>query len=142
MRKLPRQGDTSKGERLADFKLRAVADDFGLVGRTQRPFRLSGDRKDVAGYHEELGYRLDHMEQSSDLTARLLTGLAKSGLPCSPKTVSFDLSWHHIDVAMAQGGAAITSFRAIRGGNKPISPHSFAALRTLRAGPFVWLSHW
>lgn len=68
------------GSRVAyDFKLSGVKDDFGRSGRTTRPFRLTAEIEDVVGYHEELGYRLDHMELSSDLTARLLTGLAKSG---------------------------------------------------------------
>ena len=68
------------GSRVAyDFKLRGVADEFGRVGRTQRPFRLTASIEDLAAYHEKLGYRLDYMEKSSNLTARLLTGLAKSG---------------------------------------------------------------
>jgi len=67
------------GSRVAyDYKLRGVADDFGLVGRTQRPFRLTAIIEEVVGYHKELGYRLDYMERSSDLSARLLTGLVKS----------------------------------------------------------------
>jgi methyltransferase (TIGR00027 family) len=75
-RKLP------AGSRVAyDFKLRGVADDFGRVGRTQRPFRLTGAIEEVVSYHEGLGYRLRYMERSSDLSARLLTGLAKSGAP-------------------------------------------------------------
>ena len=70
------------GSRVAyDFKIRGVKDDFGLVGRTQRPFRLTAITEEVIGYHEELGYRLDHMEQSSDLSVRILPGLAKSGSP-------------------------------------------------------------
>ncbi len=73
-RKLP------TGSRVAyDFKLSGVADDFGLVGRTQRPFRLTEKIEDIVAYHEELGYRIDHIEQSSDLSARFLTSLAKSG---------------------------------------------------------------
>src|SRR5262249_37013678 len=49
------------GSRVAyDFKLRGVADDFGRVGRTQRPFRLTGAIEQVVAYHEELGYRLSH----------------------------------------------------------------------------------
>jgi len=69
-RKLP------AGSRVAyDFKLSGVADDFGRVGRTQRPFRLTAKIEDAVAYHEELGYRLNHIELSSDLSARL----AKSG---------------------------------------------------------------
>jgi methyltransferase (TIGR00027 family) len=64
------------GSRVAyDFKLSGVKDDFGRVGRTQRPFRLTAETEEVATYHEKLGYRLNHMELSSDLTGRL----AKSG---------------------------------------------------------------
>jgi methyltransferase (TIGR00027 family) len=72
-RKLP------AGSRVAyDFKLRGVRDDFGRVGRTQRPFRLA--LEEVGAYHKELGFRLGHMESSSHLSARLLTGV-KSGVP-------------------------------------------------------------
>jgi O-methyltransferase involved in polyketide biosynthesis len=75
-RKLP------AGSRVAyDFKLAGVADDFGRVGRTQRPFRLMAAIEDVVSYHEELGYRLCHVEKSSDLSARLLNGLVKTGVP-------------------------------------------------------------
>ena len=70
------------GSRVAyDFKLVGVKDDFGLVGRTQRPFRLTSIREEVISYHRELGYRLDHIERSSELSMRLLTGLGKSGAP-------------------------------------------------------------
>lgn len=70
------------GSRVAyDFKLRGVADDFGLGGRTQRPFRLSTTMEEVSSYHEKLGYRVDHIERSAELSMRLLTGLAKSGAP-------------------------------------------------------------
>lgn len=70
------------GSRVAyDFKLPGIKDEFGLIDRTQKPFRLSGDRKDVADYHEEIGYRLDYMEQGAELTTRLLTSLAKSRAP-------------------------------------------------------------
>lgn len=62
-----------------DFKLRGVSDNFGRVGRTHRPFRLTAATEQVVAYHEELGYRLNYMEQSSELSARILTGLAKSG---------------------------------------------------------------
>ena len=58
-----------------DFKLSGVKDDFGRVGRTQRPFRLTAETEEVAAYHEKLGYRLNFMELSSDLAGRL----AKSG---------------------------------------------------------------
>lgn len=67
------------GSRVAfDFKLRGVDDGFGRVGRTQIPFRLSAAREEVAAFHENLGYRLEHMELSSELSERLLPGLTKS----------------------------------------------------------------
>jgi O-methyltransferase involved in polyketide biosynthesis len=64
-----------------DFKFGGVADSFGLVGRTQRPFRLPTVREELVSYHEKLGYRVISTERSSDLSARLLGGLAKSGVP-------------------------------------------------------------
>lgn len=64
-----------------DFKLRGVADEFGRGGRTQRPFRLPAIVGEIAAYHEALGYRLDRMEQSSDLSARLLTRKAGAAIP-------------------------------------------------------------
>lgn len=68
------------GSRVAyDFKLSGVNDDFGRIGQTQRPFRLPAARKEVADYHKKLGYRLEHMELSSELSIRLLTGLKQMG---------------------------------------------------------------
>jgi methyltransferase (TIGR00027 family) len=65
--KLPR------GSRVAyDFKLRGVADDFGRVGPGQELFRLPGIIKDVVAYHEALGFRLEHLEESYQLQKRLL----------------------------------------------------------------------
>lgn len=68
------------GSRVAyDFKLRGVADDFGRVGRTQNPFRLTEVKEQIIAYHEELGYRLNYMELSSELSVRILPSLAQSG---------------------------------------------------------------
>ncbi len=61
-----------------DFKLRGVADNFGRVGRTESPFRLSHSREDVAAYHKERGFQLTHMELSWELEERLLQDLADS----------------------------------------------------------------
>jgi len=61
-----------------DFKLSGVADDFGRVGRTQRPFRLTGVTEQVVAYHQDLGYRLNYMEHSSELSTRILRSLAES----------------------------------------------------------------
>jgi methyltransferase (TIGR00027 family) len=70
------------GSRVAyDFKLSGVNDDFGRIGQTQRPFRLPAVRKEVADYHKKLGYRLQHMELSSELSIRLLPGQGQSGAP-------------------------------------------------------------
>ena len=56
------------GSRIAyDYKIRGVDDDFGSDGRTRRPFRLPATKKDIIAYHEALGYRLEHMELSSEL---------------------------------------------------------------------------
>ena len=70
------------GSRVAyDFKLGGVADSLGLGGRTQRPFRLPTVTKEVVSYHEKFSYRVKHLEESAELTARLLPGLGKSGGP-------------------------------------------------------------
>ena len=70
------------GSRVAyDFKLRGFADEFGRVGRTQKPFRLGGGRAEITAFHEQLGFRLEHFERSSDLTVRLLANLEKPRHP-------------------------------------------------------------
>lgn len=38
-------------------------------------------KMEVVRYHEKLGYRVNRMEQSSELSTRLLPGLAESGIP-------------------------------------------------------------
>jgi methyltransferase (TIGR00027 family) len=58
-----------------DYKIRGVKDDFGRTGRTEKPFRLSASRGEVAAFHEALGLRLEHMELSSELGRRLLPDL-------------------------------------------------------------------
>ena len=61
------------GSRIAyDFKVRGVADGFGQGGRTSDPFRLALKKEEISRYHETLGYRLMHMEGSSDLVRRML----------------------------------------------------------------------
>jgi O-methyltransferase involved in polyketide biosynthesis len=70
----------SRGSRVAyDFKLRGFADEFERAGQTQRLFRLGGGREELVLFHKKLGYQLDHMEASADLTTRLLAGLNVSG---------------------------------------------------------------
>ena len=75
-------GNLLRGSRVAyDFKLRGVADEFGRVGRTQKPFRLGGGRAEITAFHEPLGFRLEHFERSADLTVRLLANLEKPRPP-------------------------------------------------------------
>jgi methyltransferase (TIGR00027 family) len=70
------------GSRVAyDFKLRGIADEFGRVGRTQRPFRLEGGRAEITAFHEQLGFRLEHFERSADLTVRVLADLEQPRYP-------------------------------------------------------------
>ena len=71
----------SPGSQLAyDFKICGIHDDFGRVGRIQKPFRLSGASDEVAAFHEPRGLRLEHMELSSELCARLLPDLVESAV--------------------------------------------------------------
>jgi methyltransferase (TIGR00027 family) len=58
-----------------DFKIRGVKDNFGRDGRTQRPFRLSTAKDEVAAFHQALGFWVGHMEVSSELVSRLLPDL-------------------------------------------------------------------
>jgi methyltransferase (TIGR00027 family) len=69
----------ARGSRVAyDFKLRGFADEPGLAGQDQRLFRLPGGSKELFVLHEEMGYQLDHIEGSADLTTRLLPSLKVS----------------------------------------------------------------
>jgi methyltransferase (TIGR00027 family) len=61
-----------------DFKIRGWQDDFGRGGRTQNPFRLSQDADEVHMFHKSHGLRMERLELSSQLCARLLPGLTKS----------------------------------------------------------------
>jgi methyltransferase (TIGR00027 family) len=64
-----------------DYKIRGAHDDLGFSGRTEKPFRLSQVREEVAIYHQSLGLRLETMELSSELCRRLLPDLASSAFP-------------------------------------------------------------
>ena len=64
-----------------DFKIRGIKDDFGRGGRTERPFRLPDTRSEVATFHRTIGFHLEHMELSSELSARLVPDSEKSGVP-------------------------------------------------------------
>lgn len=59
-----------------DYKIRGVKDDFGRVGRTEKPFRLSTVRDEVAAFHAGVGLQLEQMELSSALVRRLLPDLS------------------------------------------------------------------
>ena len=68
----------SRESRIAyDFKLRGF-DESWRDGRTPRLFRLGGEREELNVFHKEMGYQLDHLEGSADLTTRLLPGLNMS----------------------------------------------------------------
>jgi methyltransferase (TIGR00027 family) len=64
-----------------DFKIAGVDDDFGRSQDAQPLFRLAADRGKVAAFHEALGYRLDHIEQSFELSQRLLPALVSAAQP-------------------------------------------------------------
>jgi methyltransferase (TIGR00027 family) len=64
-----------------DYKLRGVSDNLGRVGRTEDPFRLPPSREGVVAYHRERGFRVTHLELSSELEARLLPDVAEWGTP-------------------------------------------------------------
>lgn len=55
-----------------DFKLIGAAEGFGRSARAQRPFRLPAERSEVAAYHRTMGFHLQHMELSAELSKRLL----------------------------------------------------------------------
>jgi len=75
-RKLP------SGSRLAyDYKLQGMDDGFGRVGKTLTPFRLPAAVEEVSAFHEELGYRLSHMDLSAELMTRLLPGMLGAEVP-------------------------------------------------------------
>lgn len=68
------------GSHLAyDYKISGIKDDFGRVGRTQIPFRLSDSRAEVEAFHRAYGLRLTYMELGSQLSTRLLPGLKGDG---------------------------------------------------------------
>jgi methyltransferase (TIGR00027 family) len=57
-----------------DFKIVGTMEDVGRSAGVQHPFRLPAERKEVAAYHAELGFQLQHIELSSELSRRLLPG--------------------------------------------------------------------
>jgi methyltransferase (TIGR00027 family) len=74
-----------------DFKIRGASDDFGRNDRTRRPFRLSAAQETVAAFHDALGFRLERMELSSALRARLLPGLDDAAAPIFNEDVLLQL---------------------------------------------------
>ena len=86
----------SRGSRVAyDFKIRGIADDFGRVGRTQRPFRLEGGKAEIIAFHEQLGFRLEHFERSADLTVRVLANLKQPRHPLFQEDALIQLKVPH-----------------------------------------------
>jgi methyltransferase (TIGR00027 family) len=59
-----------------DYKIRT-----GPVGHNGGAFRLSAAKEDIIAYHETLGYQVQHMELSSDLSSRLLPNLPNGSSP-------------------------------------------------------------
>ena len=64
-----------------DYKIANVDDDFGRAVNAKPLFRLTADTRDVAAFHQKLGFRLDHFEQSFALSERLLPGLVTTAQP-------------------------------------------------------------
>ena len=62
-----------------DFKIEGVDSEFGGSEKTARPFRLPAARQDVTAFHRTKGFRLNHMELSSELSERLFPSLAGTG---------------------------------------------------------------
>jgi methyltransferase (TIGR00027 family) len=74
-----------------DYKLRGVSDNLGRVGRTVTPFRLPPSTDLAIAYHKKRGFRVTHVELSSELEARLLPDLAHSGTPLFREDVLLQL---------------------------------------------------
>ncbi|MGA7750614.1 MAG: class I SAM-dependent methyltransferase [Gallionella sp.] len=55
-----------------DFKIAGTVDGFGQSARVRQPFRLPALREEVTTYHGALGFQIQHMERSAELTRRLL----------------------------------------------------------------------
>ena len=64
-----------------DFKIRGANDDLGRAGRTSNPFRLGAARDEITAFHRAQGLRVEHIESSSELTARLVCGLPEPPAP-------------------------------------------------------------
>jgi methyltransferase (TIGR00027 family) len=64
-----------------DYKIRDFADCATRGDSTKRLFRLPAAKRDVISYHKALGYELEHMELSSDLTLRMVPNVATHARP-------------------------------------------------------------
>jgi len=64
-----------------DYTIRGFRDDLGRSGQTERPFRLSKVREEVAAYHEAIGFLLERMEMGPELCTRLLPNLTEPSSP-------------------------------------------------------------
>jgi methyltransferase (TIGR00027 family) len=64
-----------------DYKIRTDKDDLKVGGPAKRPFRLPAAKNDVIAYHEALGYKVQHLELSSEVSSRLLPNLVVSRAP-------------------------------------------------------------
>ena len=63
-----------------DYKMQG-ADDFEFDAPAKRQFRLPATKSDVIAYHEALGYKVEYLELSSELSSRLLPNLATVQTP-------------------------------------------------------------
>jgi len=69
-------GSLCAGSRVAyDFKYRGARDGWGPSQRAHRPFRLSTAARRVRTFHEALGFVVQHVETSAELSLRLLPSL-------------------------------------------------------------------
>jgi methyltransferase (TIGR00027 family) len=81
------------GSRIAyDYKINGIADDVGPGDLIKRPFRLPATKRDVIAYHEALGYKLQNMELSSELSLRLLPNLVRSDVNLFTEDCLLELS--------------------------------------------------
>jgi methyltransferase (TIGR00027 family) len=62
-----------------DFKLPGVNSQFGRSERTLEPFRLSSSWNEVVSFHSNLGYRVEGLETSANLSRRLVPSLGSLG---------------------------------------------------------------
>lgn len=67
---------TSPGSRVAyDYKVSDISDDLDKLDRAKLPFRLPKTKTKAIAYHEALGYSVDRIELSDELSLRFLPNL-------------------------------------------------------------------